>query len=37
MKINKKTLLNGPLTKIPKHISFDEAALSEPLGCCINT
>ena len=36
MKINEKTLFNGPLTKIPKHISFDEAALSEPLACCIN-
>lgn len=36
MKINKTTLLNGPLTKIPKHISFDEAALSEPLACCLN-
>jgi len=36
MKINETTLSNGPLTKIPKHISFDEAALSEPLACCLN-
>lgn len=26
----------GPLAKVPDHISFEEAALAEPLACCIN-
>jgi L-iditol 2-dehydrogenase len=26
----------GPLAKVPAHVSFEEAALAEPLACCIN-
>lgn len=26
----------GPLTKVADHVSFEEAALAEPLACCIN-
>lgn len=32
-----KTVMNfGPVTKIPDHVSFDEAALAEPLACVLN-
>jgi L-iditol 2-dehydrogenase len=31
-----KLLLDGPVTPIPDHLSFQEAALAEPLACAIN-
>lgn len=31
-----KLLLQGPVTPIPDHLSFEEAALAEPLACAIN-
>ena len=34
--LNKKIALKAPITKFTKNISFDEAALAEPLACCIN-
>jgi len=33
-----RTVVNfGPITKIPDHVSYDEAALAEPLACVINS
>lgn len=34
--INKITLMFGPIHHIPEELSYDEAALAEPLACCIN-
>ncbi len=31
-----KLLLQGPVTRIPDSLSFEEAALAEPLACAIN-
>lgn len=36
MLLNETTLKYGPVTPIPDNISFDEAALAEPLACAIN-
>jgi L-iditol 2-dehydrogenase len=36
MILNKLTLNFGPVVKFKKNISFDEAAIAEPLACCIN-
>ena len=34
--LNKVVVDYGPMTKIPDHVSYDEAALAEPLGCVLN-
>jgi len=34
--LNGLTVNYGPVQKIPDHVSFDEAALTEPLGCVLN-
>ena len=34
--LNKKIAKKAPISKFRKNISFDEAALAEPLACCIN-
>jgi L-iditol 2-dehydrogenase len=34
--LNKTTLCHGPVHKIPDHMSWDEAALAEPLACVLN-
>lgn len=34
--LNKIMLTYGPLVKIPDNLSFDQAALAEPLGCVLN-
>jgi L-iditol 2-dehydrogenase len=34
--LNKAVVSGGPVHKIPDSVSFDEAALAEPLGCVIN-
>lgn len=34
--LNKIVVNYGPVHKIPDHISYDEAALAEPLGCVLN-
>ncbi len=36
MPLNKIMLAYGPLVKIPNHMSYDQAALAEPLGCVLN-
>lgn len=36
MPINAITLAYGPVHKIPDYLSYDEAALAEPLGCVLN-
>jgi L-iditol 2-dehydrogenase len=36
MLLNKTILDYGPVTHIPDHVSFDEAAIAEPLACAIN-
>lgn len=36
MPLNELTTRFGPVHKIPEGVSFAEAALAEPLGCCIN-
>jgi L-iditol 2-dehydrogenase len=36
MVLNETILKYGPVTPIPEHVSFDEAALAEPLACAIN-
>ena len=36
MLLNETILKYGPVTQIPDHISFEEAALAEPLACAIN-
>ena len=34
--LNQTVVNYGPVTKIPDHVSFNEAALAEPLGCVLN-
>ena len=34
--LNRTVVNYGPVTKIPGHVSYDEAALAEPLACVIN-
>ncbi len=34
--INETTVNYGPVHKIPENLSFDEAAMAEPLGCVLN-
>ncbi|MCL2098835.1 MAG: alcohol dehydrogenase catalytic domain-containing protein [Oscillospiraceae bacterium] len=34
--LNKTVVNYGPITKIPDNISYDEAALAEPLACVLN-
>ena len=34
--LDKQVVKDGPINRIPDGISFDEAALAEPLGCVIN-
>ena len=34
--LNETTLKYGPVHRIPEGLSYDEAALAEPLACCIN-
>ena len=34
--LNKTVVNYGPVHKIPDHVSFEEAALAEPLGCVLN-
>ncbi|MCK9412552.1 MAG: zinc-binding dehydrogenase [Prolixibacteraceae bacterium] len=36
MKLNENTVKYGPIVEIPDHVSFDEAALAEPLACAIH-
>lgn len=34
--LNRMTVQFGPIVRIPDHVSYAEAALAEPLGCCLN-
>lgn len=34
--LNQTVVNYGPVQKLPDHVSFDEAALAEPLGCVLN-
>ena len=36
MKLDENTVNYGPIVNIPEHVSFDEAALAEPLACAIH-
>ena len=36
MPLNRTVMTYGPVTKIPGNVSFDEAALAEPLACVLN-
>jgi L-iditol 2-dehydrogenase len=36
MKLDENTVRYGPIVEIPDHVSFDEAALAEPLACAIH-
>ncbi|MHB1483454.1 MAG: zinc-dependent dehydrogenase [Saccharofermentanales bacterium] len=36
LELNRVVVNYGPVHKIPDHISYDEAALAEPLGCALN-
>ena len=36
MALNSMTLRHGAVHRIPPKLSYDEATLAEPLGCCIN-
>ncbi len=36
MVLNETTLKYGPVTKIPDNLSYDEAAIAEPLACAVN-
>jgi L-iditol 2-dehydrogenase len=36
MLIPEKMVQNGPISLMPKNVSFDEGALAEPLGCVVN-
>ena len=36
MKLDENTVKYGPIVVIPEHVSFDEAALTEPLACAIH-
>jgi len=34
--LNRMVVDHGPVTLVPDHVSFEEAALAEPLGCILN-
>lgn len=34
--LNPLVVEHGPIVKVPDHVSYEEAALGEPLACCIN-
>ena len=34
--LNRIVVNHGPVHKLPDHVSYDEAALAEPLGCVLN-
>lgn len=34
--LNELTWKYGPVVKVPEHVSFAEASLTEPMACCIN-
>jgi L-iditol 2-dehydrogenase len=34
--LNRTVVNHGPVHHVPEHVSLDEAALAEPLGCCLN-
>ncbi len=34
--LNRIVVNHGPVHKLPAHVSYDEAALAEPLGCVLN-
>lgn len=34
--LNPMVVNHGPVTKIPDHMNFEEAALAEPVACCLN-
>jgi len=34
--LNRMVVDHGPVHPIPEHVSYDEAALAEPLGCVLN-
>jgi len=34
--LNRIVVNHGPVHLVPEHVSFDEAALAEPLGCVLN-
>ncbi len=36
MPLNETTLKYGPITPIPDHVTYQEAAIAEPLACAIN-
>ncbi|MBD1379790.1 zinc-dependent dehydrogenase [Metabacillus arenae] len=36
LRIPKKALEAGNLVKLPDHLSFEEAVITEPLACCLN-
>ena len=36
MLLNETTLKYGPVHRIPEGLRYDEAALAEPLACCVN-
>lgn len=34
--LNRIVVNHGPVHIVPDHVSFEEAALAEPVGCCLN-
>lgn len=36
VKLNRTVVDHGPVHKLPDHVTYDEAALAEPLGCILN-
>ena len=36
MKLDENAVMYGPIIEIPEHVSFDKAALAEPLACAIH-
>ena len=34
--LNRTVVNHGPVHRLPDHVSYDEAALAEPLGCVLN-